>query len=396
MDYLNNHNFSHNKKTILSDAYLFLQKKSTNSDSINKAYNIINGFDIDKIKDNNDTVSEQNVSSNILYTQDLSNKITKNLGLEQINNFSLSNFFSEAFRKHHADEAEKLLSVGTSDTTPIPNHNMGNMPKPWIFFRALVGTLITYLIFLAAWHSYNNIYLIPGLIILGSFAVPFSVLILFFELNTPKNISMLKVIQFVVIGGAISLFISLILFDLTSLDKFFGAASAGFIEESAKLFAVLVLVKLNQKKQYNYLLNALLFGAAVGTGFAAFESAGYALNIGLTSTDVMTDNIQLRGALSPFSHIIWTAIAAFAYWKAKPYYNSLWGTLISYRFIKIFLIPVTLHFIWNLPFEGPFMIKYILLGFVGWVVIISFVEEGLKEISNIIKNVKNDTPKNIS
>ena len=79
----------------------------------------------------------------------------------------------------------------------------------------------------------------------------------------------------------------------------------------------------------------------------------------------MMDNILLRGAMSPFSHIIWTAIAAAAFWMARPHYATIWYTLVSFRFLKIFLIPVALHFVWNLPFEGPFMIKYIILGFVG-------------------------------
>ena len=41
-----------------------------------------------------------------------------------------------------------------------------------------------------------------------------------------------------------------------------------------------------------------------------------------------------------------------------------------------------LHFIWNLPFEGPFMIKYIILGFIGWFIVVRIVKIGLKEISS--------------
>ena len=33
--------------------------------------------------------------------------------------------------------------------------------------------------------------------------------------------------------------------------------------------------------RYKYILNGILFGATVGAGFACFETAGYALNMGL-------------------------------------------------------------------------------------------------------------------
>lgn len=323
-------------------------------------------------------------SSYLASIQSASDRITGKLGLEKIEGFSLKTFFSEAFRRHDPDEVERLLSVGTSETTPMPNAAMGVMPNPWIFFRVLSGTVIAYLIFLYAWNTYGNLNLVPGLIIIGSFAMPFSILILFFELNTPKNISIIKIIQLVVVSGAISLLLSLFLFEVTPLLGYFGASSAGFFEEIGKLAALLVVMRTGKNNRYKYRLNALLLGAAVGTGFAAFESAGYALRIGLEDSDAMLANIQLRGALSPFAHIVWTAIAASAFWIARPHHKDMWDTVKSPQFLKIFLIPVVLHFVWNLPFQGPFMVKSIILGFVAWVVIISLVQSGLREISESV------------
>ena len=98
----------------------------------------------------------------------------------------------------------------------------------------------------------------------------------------------------------------------------------------------------------------------------------------------MLTNIQLRGALSPFAHIVWTAIAASAFWIARPHHKDMWDTVKSPQFLKIFSIPVVLHFVWNLPFQGPFMVKSIILGFVAWVVIISLVQSGLREISESV------------
>jgi RsiW-degrading membrane proteinase PrsW (M82 family) len=313
--------------------------------------------------------------------QNASDKITGQLGLEKIEGFSLTAFFSEAFRKHDPDDVERLLSVGTPETTPIPNTAMGVMPNPWIFFRVLSGTVIAYLIFMFAWKEFHNINLVPGLIIIGSFAVPFSVLILFFELNTPKNVSIIKIVQLVVVGGGLSLLLSLILFQITPFLGAFGESAAGFVEEIGKLAALLFVMRTVKSDRYKYRLNALLLGAAVGTGFAAFESAGYALRYGLQSAEMMLEIIQLRGVMSPFAHIVWTSIAASAFWIARPHHSDTWNTVTSPQFLKIFAIPVALHFIWNLPYEGPFMVKFIILGFIAWVVIISFVQSGLREIS---------------
>jgi len=325
--------------------------------------------------------SGRSSTSYTAHIQNASDRITGKLGLEKIEGFSIATFFSEVFRKHDPDDVERLLSVGTPETTPLLNAGMGVMPNPWIFFRVLSGTLIAYLIFMFAWKQFQNINLVPGLIIIGSFAVPFSVLILFFELNTPKNISIIKIVQLIVIGGALSLLLSLILFQITPFLGAFGASAAGFVEETGKLAALLFVMRTVQSDRYKYRLNALLLGAAVGTGFAAFESAGYALRYGLQSADMMLEIIQIRGVLSPFAHIVWTAIAASAFWLARPNHPDMWSTLKSQDFLKIFFIPIVLHFIWNLPFDGPFMIKFILLGFVAWVVIISFVQSGLREMA---------------
>jgi hypothetical protein len=94
----------------------------------------------------------------------------------------------------------------------------------------------------------------------------------------------------------------------------------------------------------------------------------------------MLDNIRLRGLLSPFGHIAWTAIAAAALWRARAGGGPLLPSLAEKRFLILFAVPVGLHFIWNLPFSGPFMIKYLLLGFVAYVVIFSLVQTGLGEV----------------
>jgi protease PrsW len=158
-----------------------------------------------------------------------------------------------------------------------------------------------------------------------------------------------------------------------------GASVAGIVEEPGKLIALILVLNV---PKYSYTLNGLLFGAAIGTGFASFESAGYALRILLNSfsADAMLDNILLRGILSPFAHIVWTGMSAAMLWKIKGSSEFKIEMLKDRRFLKIFGISILLHMLWNSPIELPFNAKYIILGFVAWVIIFSFIQDGLKQL----------------
>ncbi len=316
------------------------------------------------------------------YAADL---ITGKLGLDKIERFSLSEFFKEVFKKRTAEDIEHHLSAGFIKTTPVLDASMAIMPSPWLFFRLFIFSFVSYYIFFFAWSTFKNIYTIPGLIILGSFAIPFSVLILFFELNTPRNISLAKTVQFLIMGGAVSMLLSLLLYDIVPFLGALGPPSAGIVEEIGKVITLAILSKSLDKNRYPYILNGLLLGAAVGTGCAAFESAGYALRVGLVNADSMMDIIEIRGLLSPFGHIIWTAIAGAIFWKQRKFHNSTIDTLTDKAFLSVFIAPVLLHMVWDTSFELPLMGKFILLGFIGWVIVISLTQTGLNEIRQIVK-----------
>jgi len=135
--------------------------------------------------------------------------------------------------------------------------------------------------------------------------------------------------------------------------------------------------------RYRYTLNGLVFGAAVGTGFSIFESAGYAFTALWTThqADSMFDSIFLRGLLSPFGHVIWTALAAGALWRVKGALSYRGTMLAEGRFLRIFAVGVLCHVVWNSPLSiGHPLLKYFLLGFVAWAVALSLVQEGLLQV----------------
>ncbi len=312
---------------------------------------------------------------------DLTQRITDAAGLEKLEGFNLGEIFSEVFKKHSDKAVEEYFTVGTASTTPDIVKVDTSWPKPWVFFRTLVGALVVYYCFVLSWKEFTNTNIIPGLIIVGSFAVPFSVLIFFFETNVRKNVSLYQVIRLLFFGGILSLIFSLLLFRISdSLGlSWLGASVAGIVEEPGKLIALILVLNV---PKYPYILNGLLFGAAIGTGFASFESAGYALRILLNSfsADAMLDNILLRGILSPFAHIVWTGMSAAMLWKIKGSSEFNIEMLKDRRFLKIFGISILLHMLWNSPIELPFNAKYIILGFIAWVIIFSFIQDGLKQL----------------
>ena len=83
----------------------------------------------------------------------------------------------------------------------------------------------------------------------------------------------------------------------------------GLIEEAAKLAALWLVAR--RLPRYT-MRDGIVLGAAVGFGFAAFESAGYAFNALFTAGGPSLLNLVetevLRGILTPVGHGLWTAI----------------------------------------------------------------------------------------
>ena len=315
-------------------------------------------------------------------------KMASAIGIEKLKGFSLSDLFSEVFSRHSRTEVENYFTIGTEKSTPDILEVDASWPKPWLFTRMIVASLVLYFLMWFGWKMWANTNLLPGLMLIGSFAIPISTLVLFVELNVRRNVSLYMVVRLVFLGGIFSLLLTHFLpVTIAFLSPMFGNWSvylgdsiAGPLEESAK---VLAMVAVASAAKYRYKLNGLLVGAAVGTGFSAFESAGYAFNIILVGggVDAMVQNINMRGLLSPFCHIVWSAIAGCALWRVINGQKFKWRMLCDERFIRLLLVPVILHMIWNSPLQLPYFGTHIILGFAGWFVCLSLVQEGLHEIA---------------
>ncbi|MGG1675556.1 PrsW family intramembrane metalloprotease [Neobacillus sp. NRS-1170] len=287
------------------------------------------------------------------------------------------NIFSRVFRNHNILEAERLFIVGTALTTPKIEEVKETWPKPWLFTRVFIIALIAFLGLFLGVSLFKNINFIPGLIIVGAFAVPFTTLIFFWEMNAPQNIAFYRVIYVVFIGGILSMLVALVFFNI--LKHNINPITIGIAEELAKVATVILFVR---NIKYRYILNGLLIGAAVGAGFAAFETAGYALRALLSgSFPSLYSTILWRSFLAPGGHVAWAALTGAAFCMVQGDKHPELNMFIKAKFLRIFFIVVLLHALWDAPIPGIFPVGQIVLMTASWILVFRMIRMGLKEIA---------------
>lgn len=314
--------------------------------------------------------------------------------------------FSDVFKSHTTEEAESIFICGTEYTTPQVSDVSKDWPHPWLYSRVLLMFIVAFALLWFCVSGFNNSNALPGMIVVGSFAVPLSTMILFMEVNAWRNISMYEVIKTFLVGGCASLVATLFLFSIYSVNEldFIGAFMVGIIEELGKVVIVYVFLK---RLGNPTILSGMLIGASVGAGFAAFESAGYAMQplmqflqySGYAAAhgqmvdeqemmDAINQSIFLRGFLAPGGHVAWAAISGAALviaGKAKGVIDS--NLFTDSRFLRLFIIPIALHGLWDSPLADwcnqifPFA-GYIALMTLVWIVLLILVNMGLAEVSH--------------
>lgn len=95
-----------------------------------------------------------------------------------------------------------------------------------------------------------------------------------------------------------------------------------------------------------------------------------------------THVIIVRGLLAPFGHVVWTALAAGALWRVKLDGGLKPGMLVHQRVLRMLLVVILLHSIWDFPFadQVPFLGTYLVLGVVAWFIAFGMLQGGLKQI----------------
>lgn len=284
---------------------------------------------------------------------------------------------------------EEVFAAGVPRTTPALADVPSGWPRPRAFWHILFGAIGAYVLLVVGARVFGNPFFWPGLLVVGSFATPLAVVVLFLELNAPRNVSIYQVGRQILLGGALSLIAVLVigLFIPSGAGEALPAFLTGFVEETAK---VLPLLWVARDRRYRWQINGLLLGAAVGAGFAGFESAGYSFVTAQNSSADGLSLLQLRGLLAPGGHVIWCALVGAALWRVKGDRDFEIPMLFAPVVLKRLAVVIALHGLWDtdlglyIPFGslGFFGVTplHIALILVGWYLVFGAVKQSLREV----------------
>jgi RsiW-degrading membrane proteinase PrsW (M82 family) len=211
----------------------------------------------------------------------------------------------------------------------------------------------------------GNIILIPTIVLLGSFLVPVTGVVWYLDHDPSPELSPRRITTAFIIAGATGVMVTSVLeFWLVYGTGPLGYLKVGLIEEFVKGVAI-VLVALGLRSYRTR--DGVVLGAAVGFGFAALETSGYALasllviqggRLYLSLTSVLFTEL-IRGVLAPFSHGLWSAILGGAIFHAAARRGHLRLTLgVIVAFLGVALLHFAFDFFGGIP-------GYIVISIVG-------------------------------
>ena len=106
----------------------------------------------------------------------------------------------------------------------------------------------------------------------------------------------------------------------------------------------------------------------------------------------MAPAVVERIITAPFTHIIWTAATAAALWRVKGEKPFQWAMFGESRFLRVFILIVALHALYNsplvIPMLGPalgFWSLRLAIGLVGWIIVLLLIQAGIRQVRDAQK-----------
>jgi len=208
-------------------------------------------------------------------------------------------------------------------------------------------------------YATANVLLVPTLVLLGSFLVPVTFVTWAFERGRSDEITTQLLFRMFVVGGVLGVLAASLAESYLLRPSWWMFFGVGFIEEAAKLVALAFCARHLRIRTRR---DGAVLGATVGLGFAAFESAGYALVAsftvhGLSLVDLVSTEL-LRGLLTPFGHGVWTAIAGALLFAGSGRDRFL----VTGRLVAGLIGVSILHGLWDSMDTIAMMLTYVLSG----------------------------------
>lgn len=215
--------------------------------------------------------------------------------------------------------------------------------RAWV--RIFFGGLVLWLASVLVTFVTENSNLVPTVILVGSFLVPVTFVAYAFEHRASDTLTEHTIFVGFVYGGILGVLgaslLEAALIGNTPLPLYVGV---GLIEEGCKLGALWFIAR---RLSVYLTRDGVVLGAAVGFGFAAFESAGYAFNALFTIKGLSLSNLVetevLRGILTPVGHGLWTGILG-----GVLFHTARGGRLhLSLGLVLWYLLVSLLHAFWD-------------------------------------------------
>jgi RsiW-degrading membrane proteinase PrsW (M82 family) len=258
-----------------------------------------------------------------------------------------------------------------------PRRGRGWLHVLWVGF---VLFLVTALVLLLT----GNPNLFPTVILIGNFLIPVVFVVFLYDHQHLSSLSPEIITKSFIVGGVLGVLGASVLEGLllplisgSGSDQglsLTGGLGVGLIEEGCKILAVMFLAR---RMKHTEAIDGLLLGAAVGMGFAALESTGYAFTTFLVSKGHVGASLfttVLRGLFAPFGHGVWTAIlSAVLFRQSTPNRFRITGlVLLTYLFVSLLHglwdgLPNTVYLI--VPPGIPIPLISLVIGLIGIVVL---------------------------
>ena len=259
------------------------------------------------------------------------------------------------------------------------------------WLRTLLIGLLLFIVTTLVMFFTGNTNLYPTVILIGNFLIPVVFVAFLYDHQHISALSPITIAASFCIGGVLGVIGASILETLllpiasnpTNGLSFGSALLVGLIEEGCKIMAVIILAR---RIPHTSQMDGLLLGGAVGMGFAALESTGYAFTAFLLARGYVGASIAttvVRGLVAPFGHGIWTALLG-----ATLFHES---TPERFRFnlkvILVYLIVSLLHGLWDgsplaiyfiIPPGIPVSLSTVILCIVGVVSLLIVYRQSIK------------------
>lgn len=305
------------------------------------------------------------------------------------------------------EEKERQIMSGLPGNVPYESEMIREWQPPFLFYKFFLYCIVMMvLIFITSYlYGFGDVLLVSAV----PYMIPLILLIFIWEMNIPRNISILDMLYIAAFSGIISYLVIFFIQDMTQIG--YGNVSVFTMPLLAEVSQLLIVCVFLRKKSRGYGLNGLLIGAAVGAGYTILTTADdlfyVAEYIGRIEGAMGLAIVRIIMVLG--GDILWMAAVGGALalskgkepLKAKHLGNSLflicligtylmavlWDYDLTYFFSRFADSEVAMSvYIFLSVYEG----KRILLTIVAWALFLFIARKGVEQAVKIAEQARND------